>query len=128
MEALITMAISLALYLLPTIIAAARHKRNVLAIGALNILLGWTMIGWVVALVWSLMHDRVDDQRQPMSREQHQSVDEIEKRMSRSRVWIAVVVVIAGVAYLVYHNQPSGTEDAAEPTSQHSSDNPEREL
>ncbi len=42
-------------YLLPTIIAAVRRKRNTLAIFALNFLLGWTAICWIVALVWSLM-------------------------------------------------------------------------
>ncbi|WP_110642444.1 superinfection immunity protein [Salinicola sp. CPA57] len=128
MEALISMAISLALYLLPTIIAAARHKRNVVAIGALNILLGWTLIGWVVALVWSLMHDKPDSNQQPMSREQHQSIDEIEKRMSRSRVWIAVLVVAAGVIYLVYQHQNAEAPIGAEQTQQASPDTDEREL
>ncbi|WP_342594520.1 superinfection immunity protein [Salinicola lusitanus] len=128
MEALISMAISLALYLLPTIIAAARHKRNVVAIGALNILLGWTLIGWVVALVWSLMHDKVDPHQQPASREQHQSVDEIERRMSRSRVWIAVVVVIAGVIFLVYQHQNAAAPPGVEQTQQGPVDTNEREL
>jgi hypothetical protein len=48
----------LALYYLPTLAALARHKRDALAIGALNTFLGWSLIGWVVALVWAL---RVDD-------------------------------------------------------------------
>ena len=45
---------SLALYFLPTIIAMAGHRRNTFAIFLLNLLLGWTFIGWVVALVWSV--------------------------------------------------------------------------
>src|SRR5271156_925577 len=45
-----------ALYLLPSIIG--RNKRNSGALIALNILLGWTFIGWVVALVWSLTADQ----------------------------------------------------------------------
>lgn len=45
---------SLAVYFLPTIIALARQKRNALAIFVLNAFLGWTFIGWVAALVWSL--------------------------------------------------------------------------
>ena len=44
----------LAVYFLPTIIALARQKRNALAIFVLNAFLGWTFIGWVAALVWSL--------------------------------------------------------------------------
>ena len=44
----------LGLYLLPTSVAAMRHHQNVLAIGALNILLGWSVLGWIAAFVWSL--------------------------------------------------------------------------
>ena len=45
------------IYLLPTIIAYNKHKKNAGSICALNILLGWTFIGWVAALVWSLTND-----------------------------------------------------------------------
>ncbi len=41
-------------YFGPTFVAAGRYHRNVAAICALNLLLGWTFIGWVAALVWSL--------------------------------------------------------------------------
>jgi Superinfection immunity protein len=44
-------------YFLPTIIAAARSKRDLGAIFVLNLFLGWTFIGWIVALVWALKHD-----------------------------------------------------------------------
>lgn len=44
-------------YLLPTIIAAKSRKRNAWAIFALNLLLGWSVLGWIVALVWALCHD-----------------------------------------------------------------------
>lgn len=40
-------------YLLPTIVASARHHRNAGAIFVLNLLLGWTFLFWAVALVWS---------------------------------------------------------------------------
>ena len=46
-----------AIYLLPAVIADYRHHRNRRAIMALNILLGWTFLGWVIALVWSLTAD-----------------------------------------------------------------------
>ena len=49
--------LSLALYFLPTIIAVLKKKRNALAIFLLNFFLGWTFIGWVVALVWSVTKD-----------------------------------------------------------------------
>jgi hypothetical protein len=45
------------MYFLPSIIAFARSKRDTTAILMLNFFLGWTMIGWVVALVWALKTD-----------------------------------------------------------------------
>ena len=44
-------------YFLPSIIALARSKRNTLSIFLLNIFLGWTLVGWVVALVWAVRAD-----------------------------------------------------------------------
>ena len=48
-------------YFLPTIVAAARKHNNEGAIFALNLLLGWTFLGWVAALVWAL----TDNTRKP---------------------------------------------------------------
>jgi hypothetical protein len=52
---LVIAAMGLGLYFLPTIIAFARHHRNAVAIFLLNLLAGWTFLGWVGALVWSLV-------------------------------------------------------------------------
>ncbi len=43
--------VSFALYFLPAIVG--RHKRNARAILLLNLLAGWTFVGWVVAMVWA---------------------------------------------------------------------------
>lgn len=40
-------------HFLPSIIALARGHHNGFAIFLTNLLLGWTLIGWVVALIWS---------------------------------------------------------------------------
>lgn len=48
------LVILLILHFVPTVIAVLRGHHNRLAIFALNLLLGWSMIGWVIALVWSL--------------------------------------------------------------------------
>jgi hypothetical protein len=45
------------MYFPPSIIALARSKRDLTAIVVLNVFLGWTAIGWVVALVWALKTD-----------------------------------------------------------------------
>ena len=45
------------MYFLPSIIALARSKRDILAIFLLNLFLGWSIIGWIVALVWAAKSD-----------------------------------------------------------------------
>ncbi len=49
---------SLLFYLLPSIAAFWRHRPNSLAILVLNVFLGWTFIGWVVALIWAVSTPR----------------------------------------------------------------------
>jgi len=49
---------SLAVYFVPTIVAIVRHARNVLGIVLLNIFGGWTLVGWIIALVWSIRDER----------------------------------------------------------------------
>ena len=42
------------LYFAPTLIAVKRDHRNMAPIAVINLLLGWSLIGWVIALAWSL--------------------------------------------------------------------------
>lgn len=44
-------------YLIPSIVAYRRWHKNFKAILALNILLGWTLLGWIVCLVWAFTSD-----------------------------------------------------------------------
>ena len=44
------------LYFLPTLIA--RDKADVMAIFLVNLLFGWTVIGWFVALIWASAAER----------------------------------------------------------------------
>lgn len=57
MEILIIMMIWLAIYFIPTIIAASKKKRNANAIFVLNLFLGWTVLGWIGALIWSILKE-----------------------------------------------------------------------
>ncbi|PIP19795.1 MAG: hypothetical protein COX41_01060 [Candidatus Omnitrophica bacterium CG23_combo_of_CG06-09_8_20_14_all_41_10] len=52
---LLLIVLIFALYFLPTFIAFLRHHKNKLAIFLLNLFLGWTILGWVVSLVWSVI-------------------------------------------------------------------------
>lgn len=46
---IITVLVVLAIYFLPTLLASGR-KKNIGSIFVVNLFLGWTLIGWVVAL------------------------------------------------------------------------------
>ncbi len=49
----ISLGVCAILYLLPAINAKSRKHPSTGAIFLLNIFLGWTVIGWLVALIWS---------------------------------------------------------------------------
>lgn len=49
----LAIAIGLAVYFLPTIIGFKRNQPNKVSILLLNLFLGWSLIGWVIALVWA---------------------------------------------------------------------------
>ncbi len=52
-----TIIILFMIYLLPWMIAYCRHHKNCTAIFVTNLLLGWTVIGWIVAFIWSFTND-----------------------------------------------------------------------
>ncbi len=47
------------MYFLPSLVALARDKRDKVSIFLLNLFLGWSVIGWIVSLVWALKTDPV---------------------------------------------------------------------
>ena len=51
-------AVVIGLYLIPGSVAYDRKHRDKWAIIVLNILLGWTFLGWVGALVWALTNPK----------------------------------------------------------------------
>jgi len=42
-------------YFIPSIVAYTNEKKNESAIIILNIFLGWTILGWIIALIWAFM-------------------------------------------------------------------------
>lgn len=44
-------------YFIPTIVGFSSHKKNSQAIFVLNLFLGWTIIGWIISLVWATTKD-----------------------------------------------------------------------
>jgi len=57
MFVMVGVAVGLWLYFVPSIVG--RHKANALAIFVCNLFLGWTFLGWVLALVWACTKDSV---------------------------------------------------------------------
>jgi threonine/homoserine/homoserine lactone efflux protein len=52
------LALAVLLYFAPTITAHRRRHPQREAIFATNFLLGWTFLGWCVALIWALTQPR----------------------------------------------------------------------
>lgn len=46
-------AVALAIYFAPWLLAKYRRHKNALAIFTTNLLLGWTLVGWIAALIWA---------------------------------------------------------------------------
>ena len=61
MEGFIGLFIIIVIYFCPTIVATNRKHPNTISISILNTLLGWSIIGWILALIWSTSYFRPDD-------------------------------------------------------------------
>jgi hypothetical protein len=61
--AIALLLLAAALYFAPTFVATSRGHHNTGAIFALNLLLGWIVLGWIAALIWSLTY--VDPGKRP---------------------------------------------------------------
>ena len=53
---LIFLVLCFGLYFLPTIICF--KKTFITQVFALNLLTGWTFVGWVIALIWALKNEK----------------------------------------------------------------------
>ena len=56
-SSLLFFLLAFAAYFIPYFVARANRKRNAEAIGMLNLFLGWTVLGWIIALVWASCQD-----------------------------------------------------------------------
>jgi cyanate permease len=62
---LITFCLAFCAYFLPALVARARDHRNASAIVVLNFFLGWTGLGWIVALIWAYTNDKAPAMARP---------------------------------------------------------------
>ncbi len=48
------------MYFLPGVIAGYKKHKNTTIITILNLLVGWTIIGWIGLLIWALTEKNID--------------------------------------------------------------------
>lgn len=54
LSGLVVLGLVLGVYFLPTIVALNRKVMNQWSVAVINLFLGWTLLGWVVALAMAL--------------------------------------------------------------------------
>jgi hypothetical protein len=60
------------IYVVPGILAQSRGHPRAISISVLNLFAGWTIIGWMGALVWALLPKRVAESGLPELAPMHQ--------------------------------------------------------
>lgn len=111
-------------YLLPAGIAIGRSRTNTGVIFVINLFLGWTLIGWVVALAWSIAKDN----QVPKSIEEKKVIDDgIANLKPASNGFAKKALLIIGasiiLAVVIYNQQKSATApvqvNTVQTTSEH---------
>ncbi len=83
MEPLIITIVAAIFYFLPYANAKSRKHKSAGAIGALNLFLGWTLIGWLAALIWSLTGNTEDTSISPSTHVKCPDCAELVRREAR---------------------------------------------
>jgi Superinfection immunity protein len=62
---MVLVVLAVSLYMLPAICAWQRGHPQTMAIAILDLFLGWSILGWVLALVWAATAIKDADRRDP---------------------------------------------------------------
>lgn len=62
--AIVIFPLSLIAYFVPVLVAVARRHRYVSAITLINAFLGWTVLGWLGAMIWAVNKDISDSPKE----------------------------------------------------------------
>lgn len=65
MDGFIAIVVVLVIYFIPSIAAEMRGHTKSGGVFALNLFLGWTFFGWVIALVWAVSGDQIERNTKP---------------------------------------------------------------
>ena len=71
----VILLLAIGMYFLPFIIAVATKKKDRNAIGALNALAGWLVIGWFAALIWALVNEKEEGEKNTQATESTQATE-----------------------------------------------------
>jgi hypothetical protein len=58
LKVVILLSLTFFIYFIPAIVAHKKKHRQSTSILILNLFLGWTLIGWVLALVWATLKEK----------------------------------------------------------------------
>ncbi|MGV3604784.1 MAG: superinfection immunity protein [Planctomycetaceae bacterium] len=95
---LVEKALLATIYFLPTVIAVKRGRRNALAIFLVNLFFGATLVGWGIALVWSVM-------AVPIIRRDPEETVDLYKTSSNRMIYFGLILVHAILIILmIYHS------------------------
>lgn len=88
------------LYFIPTINAYSRKHRNASAILALNFFLGWSILGWIISLVWSFTND-VENTANITTTKQTESWKDYFKRNKKMSVIVVIVFFVVILLFIL---------------------------
>ncbi len=92
---LLTILAIVAIYFLPTIVAFKRKYKNRMSVFIINLFLGWTLVGWVVALALSFINDIDENKKQS---------DKAVKLIGILGIFVfAIFAIIAFIGYKKYN-------------------------
>ena len=58
MEVLIVVALVITFYFIPTVIAWQKDHDSLITIFFVNLLFGWTILGWLAAVIWAAVQSK----------------------------------------------------------------------
>src|ERR687891_492371 len=64
---IVIVLLAISFYFLPSMIASIRHSEHGAGIFWVNFLFGWTVLGWIAALIWAVT-EKVEDRAITVSR------------------------------------------------------------
>ena len=76
---LVLIVLGIIFYFIPALVAQNNNHAQTGAIFALNLFLGWTLLGWVIALVWACMKSEPKHPETVINEINNSAADEIKK-------------------------------------------------